>query len=295
MEDKMSNKEIAILLNKIYVESEEKIKKEAILNRVYTEKISEETISEKVNAQMNAIKIGISEINSKFKEGSKNYESTKNAILDTMSNYKQALIELSEFYDGKIEQLILRKVELEASLIGAIINEEFLFEIHEKRVKQKESDKVKDTIKNGIRKVLEKISKKKCLNTQVDTRMITELQDGKDIEMELAENIDNNIEKNLKERSNNKEIIEKIEKEIRLTNDEIKRINERKKQALFDAMEIGNKYISTEIRKPKMFKKITRFFVSKFNTSKVIFSSIIEPLNLRIESFKKNELANMKG
>ena len=295
MEDKMSNKEIAILLNKIYVESEEKIKKEAILNRVYTEKISEETISEKVNAQMNAIKIGISEINSKFKEGSKNYESTKNAILDTMSNYKQALIELSEFYDGKIEQLILRKVELEASLIGAIINEEFLFEIHDKRVKQKESDKVKDTIKNGIRKVLEKISKKKCLNTQVDTRMITELQDGKDIEMELAENIDNNIEKNLKERSNNKEIIEKIEKEIRLTNDEIKRINERKKQALFDAMEIGNKYISTEIRKPKMFKKITRFFVSKFNTSKVIFSSIIEPLNLRIESFKKNELANMKG
>ena len=128
MEEKMDNQEITILLKKLYEESENRIKTDAIVNRVYTEKISEETINEKVNAQMNAITIGIREINSKFTEGSKNYETTKNTIVETMTNYKQALIELSEFYDGKIEQLILRKVELEASLVGAIINEEFLFD-----------------------------------------------------------------------------------------------------------------------------------------------------------------------
>ena len=295
MEEKMDNQEITILLKKLYEESENRIKTDAIVNRVYTEKISEETINEKVNAQMNAITIGIREINSKFTEGSKNYETTKNTIVETMTNYKQALIELSEFYDGKIEQLILRKVELEASLVGAIINEEFLFEIQEKKIKQKDLDKVKDAIKGGIKKVIDKISKKKKNNVQMDTRIYTNLQDGKDIEKELTHNIEAKIEKNENDRIINKEKIEKIEKEIRLTNEEIKRINERKKQALYNAMEIGDKSISTNIKKPKMFKKIKRFFASKFNTPKVVFSTIIEPLNNRIESFKNNELANMKG
>ena len=44
-----------------------------------------------------------------------------------------------------------------------------------------------------------------------------------------------------------------------------------------------------------MFKKITRFFVSRFNTAKVVQNTIIEPLNQRIESFKNNELSSMKG
>lgn len=295
MEETMNNQEITVLLKKMYEESENRVKTDAIVNRVYTEKISEETINEKVNAQMNAITIGIKEINSKFTEGSKNYESTKNIIVETMTNYKQALIELSEFYDGKIEQLILRKVELESSLVGAIINEEFLFESKEKKLKQKESDSVKNTIKGGIQKVIDKIAKKKKNNVQMNTRMLINLQDEKDIEKELTHNIEAKIEKNENDRINNKAKIEKIEKEIRLTNDEIKRINERKKQALYNAMEIGDKSISTNIKKPKMFKKIKRFFASKFNTPKVIFSTIIEPLNNRIESFKNNELANMKG
>ena len=60
-------------------------------------------------------------------------------------------------------------------------------------------------------------------------------------------------------------------------------------------MEVGDKAIATTIRKPRMFKKITRFFVSRFNTAKIVESSIIEPLNLRIEGFRNNELVNMKG
>ena len=60
-------------------------------------------------------------------------------------------------------------------------------------------------------------------------------------------------------------------------------------------MEIGEKYMTVTIKKPKVFKKITRFIVSRFNTAKVIENTIIEPLNQRIESFKNNELSSMKG
>ena len=60
-------------------------------------------------------------------------------------------------------------------------------------------------------------------------------------------------------------------------------------------MEVGEKWVTTTIKKPKTFSRITRFFVSKFNTPKIIIKTIIEPLNGRIEDFVNNELANVKG
>ena len=75
----------------------------------------------------------------------------------------------------------------------------------------------------------------------------------------------------------------------------IERLNERKKNSIYDAMEVGDKALTTNIKRPRIFKKITRFFVSRFNTAKVVQTTIIDPLNLRIESFKNNELSSMKG
>ena len=76
---------------------------------------------------------------------------------------------------------------------------------------------------------------------------------------------------------------------------EINKINDRKKESIYNAMEVGNKEMITTIRKPRMFKKITRFFVSRFNTAKVVETTIIEPLNSRIENFKNTELSSMVG
>ena len=290
-----SEENINIVLKKLYEESEQKITTGAMINRAYTDKISIETIQEKVEAQMNAIKVGIYEINPKFKEGSKNYDITKEEIIKVMTDYEQNLRELSEFYDGKIEQLILRKVELEANLVGSLINEEFLYQSVEKKKEQKEKDGVKENVVSTLKKVFDKITNKKQEKVEVDVRLLQNMQDGKDLERELETDLDNKIEKTKDEQKENKVFLEKIEKEIRLIEEEIKRINERKKQSLYEAMEIGDKQLTLTIKKPKMFKKITRFFVSRFNTSKVIKNTIIEPLSNRIESFKNNELSNMKG
>ncbi len=269
-----SEQNISLALKKLYEESENRIKTDALINRAYTEKISSETIKEKVEAQNNAIRIGIHEINPKFKEGSKHYETIQDSINSVMVQYEQALKELSEFYDGKIEQLILRKVELEASLIGALTNEHYLCECI-KKIEEQKKIKVKSKVSSTIKKVFRKLTNIKKEKKTVDFTM--------------------KIEEAKEKQKENKIVLEKIEKEIRLTNDEIRRINERKKQSLYEAMEVGDRNLTVTIRKPKMFKKITRFFVSRFNTSKVILNTIIEPLNQRVESFKNNELSSMKG
>ena len=181
-------------LLKLYNESEGKIKANAMVSRAYIDKVSLDTIDEKVNAQMNSIKVGICNINPKFKEGSKNYDVTKKLVSETLSKYEQALIELSKFYDGKIEQLILRKVELEASLVGAIINEEYLNQSIVKRNNQKENDKVKKSVKENIKTVLEKIKTKRSNNAEVDPKMITNLLDQQEVAIELEEQLSNKID-----------------------------------------------------------------------------------------------------
>ena len=259
------------------------------------DKVSLETINDKVNKELNAIKIGIKQINSKFNENNKNYVHTKELVTNTIANYESALVELSEFYDGKIEQLILRKVELEAELVGAILNDEYLYQKIIKKNEEKDSDKMKISLKDNIKMAIEKIKNRKKEKSQVDVAMVSKLMDSRDVINEIDEKNSLRIERTIENRKNNKEFILKAEKEISLIDGEIERINSQKKDAIFDAMEIGDKSISSTIKRPKFFKKITRFFVSRFNTPKVIENSIIEPLNIRIENFRNNELANMKG
>ena len=290
--DKVENDAyVAMALKGVYERTSEGISIDAMVNRALTDKITSETINQKVNSQMNAITVGI---NPKFNENSKNYDITKAAILDTLTNYEAALVELSEFYDGKIEQLILRKVELESHLLGSIVKDEYLIKKEEEKKIQKDNDKVKRNISTAFKNMIEKLGNKKKQN-EVDATLISKAKDAQDIEFEIDEQLSARIEKTKEEETQNKDRIAKVEKEIFLINDEIKRINERKKQNLLDAMEVGEKWVTTTIKKPKTFSRITRFFVSKFNTPKIIIKTIIEPLNGRIEDFVNNELANVKG
>lgn len=293
--NELTDEEVCVNLKRLYDESENRITTNAVVSRAYIDKTSTDTINNKVNAQMNAIKAGIYGINPKFKEGSKNYDSTKQLVTETLAAYEQALIELSEFYDGKIEQLILRKVELEAGLVGSLLNEEFLRSKIIQKSEQKDNDKVKMSVKDNIRMALEKIKSKKSNNSELDPLEISKLLDQQDVAIEIDQKLATNVEKAEIDKKENYEFIEKTEKEISMITEEIERINDRKKKSIYDAMEVGNKEVSIGIRRPRVIKKITKFFVSRFNTAKIVESSIIEPLKLRIESFRTNELASKKG
>lgn len=294
--ENLTDQEICVNLTRLYNETENRVKTNAMVSRAYIDKVSTETINDKVTAQMNSIKTGIYNINPKFKEGSKNYEETKKLVTETLANYEQALVELSQFFDGKIEQLILRKVELEASLIGTILNDEYLREELVSDTDKKENDKAKMSVKDSIKSVLERFRHKKTeKSTAIDPMEISKLMDKQDIVCEMDEKFSSNIEKRKDAKAKNIEFSKKVEKEISLINSEIERINERKKESIFKAMEVGGTDMATTIRRPRVIKRITTFFASRFNTAKVVETTIINPLNSRIESFKINELSGMKG
>lgn len=287
--------ELCESLKKLYDESESRIKAEAFVCRAYINKISFDTINEKVNAQLNAVKTSIYEVNPNFRENSKNYDQIRELISETLANYKDTLVELGKFYDGKIEQLILRKVELEASLVGSLINKEHLHRKIDRRINQKKNDELKKSVNENIESALQEIRAKKEEQAPVDPNMIFKIIDGQDVanEVEVKNTLNLAFAENRKR--DNENSIEKIEKEISLINNEIKRLNEQKRKTIYEAMEVGDRAISKNIKKPKVFKSITRFFSSRFNTAKIVETTIVEPLQNRIENFRRNELSNIIG
>lgn len=295
MDKRINEQYISMVLDKIWKQNSENIQMEAIVNRALTDKISTETINTKVNSKLNAISVEIKNINPKYNENSKNYDSTKADILDALTNYETALIELSDFYDEKIEQLILRKVELDTRKLGLLMKDEVLLEKTEKKVDEKEN--ITSKVSKGVKRIVEKINFKNQNKEKeyIDVSLYNKVQDIADIKQEVNQKMENRVQKAKEDSSKNSNQIQKIDEQIKNIDLEIKEVNEKKQQNLMNAMEIGDKWIAVNLKRPKAFTKIKRFFMSKFNTTKLIHKNVITPLNNLVKEFRETELANVKG
>lgn len=289
----INTEEKAILeLKKFCDTATENIEMSAIINRALADKKSVNIINEKVSAEYNAIQAGIYNINSNFNENSKKYAEIKQEILNVLTEYEAVLTEYSEYYDLKIEKLITQKAELESHLVGKIFTEEELKT--EKFFKEKEKGRLRNSLAEGFKKILDKFRGEKD-KKKIDVQMISKMQDNIDINLEDDNAIDTKIV-TLDETDNNNAVeIEKIEKKIEKINEEINKLNEEKIEALKTAMESKDKWmVISTIKKPKVFTKVKRFLASRFNPSKIVMKNVIEPLKLRIQDFKNNELLDMK-
>ena len=212
-----------------------------------------------------------------------------------MAKYQESLLTLSRFYDEKIEQLILSKVELEAGHLGGMVNKEYLDHIERIKLKQKDNDVVKEKINDNTMTYYQKVVEKRENGEESNPLFYIYLSDANDIQAEIDIRNKKGLEDTIKEKEENAKEIEDKEKEIKRIEDEIAKMNERKVSAITEAMEEGEKTISVNVKRPRAFTRIKRFIVSRFNTYKVINDTIINPLNKKIEEFRKNELTDMKG
>lgn len=237
MRIKTNDKYASIVLKKMYENVKNEIALTALLNHVYAEKISNETVQTKVNNQLRSMEASIHRINPKFNEKSKNYDKIREQMVEILNQYEANLKQFCQMCDAEIQETILKKVELESKLLIAVIYKEYL--------SKNEKNEPKSKVKNKAKK-------------------------------------------------DNKNIIQKLEKEIKRTNQKINELNEQKVKQAFCAMESENKALSTQIRKPRTIKKITKFFANRFNTYNVIVKSVLEPINHRIDEFKVNELKKVE-
>ena len=163
MRIKTNDKYTSMLLKNRYENIKNEIHLSAILNRVYSEKLTGEIIRTKVTNQFNSMETSISRINPKFGEKAKNYDKMKQQMMETLDHYELNLTQLSQIHNAEIEELILKKVEIESKLLMAILTKEQLY--RNDRKKQTENDK--NIILHSINHVVEKIKNKAKEKKQV--------------------------------------------------------------------------------------------------------------------------------
>lgn len=281
-------------LKRFFDTATENITMSATLNRALADKVSTETINTKVNNQFNSIQISMHKINPKFNEKSKHYDVIKKEILDVLTDYEATLTEYSNYFDNQIEELLLKRVELESHLIGKIFKEENLKSVENKKEKEKETDKLKNTLVEKNKRFFEIFSNRKKEN-DLNVQDIRKLEDSLELEQEQSKRLNRIVEKIQEKNKTNMSEIAGVEKDLNNVNKQIRELQESKKLLLEEAMETKDKWISKSIKKPFSFSKITRFFSCKFNTPKMVTKTIIDPLRIRITDFKANELINLKS
>ncbi|MBR2290198.1 MAG: hypothetical protein IJ867_06400 [Clostridia bacterium] len=266
----------------------------ALVNRALADKISTETINQKVNNQLNSIYTSMNRINPKFNENSKNYGVIKQDILDVLTDYELALTEYSDYYDAQLEKLILKKVELESNLVGKVFREENLKKDETTRIKLKDKDTLKMTFSEKAKNVAENVAAKKQEEKPVDFVDIRKLQDLEDLEQEQTNRLDKKISKIQENNKTNQAEIAGIENEIKKVSKQIKELNEKKRLGLEAAMETREKWISVTLRKPSVWSKTKTFFSNKFSPAKVVAKTVIAPLKMKVKEFRVNELEGLK-
>ena len=295
MDRKIGEEYASLALKRFYDTATNNIQTSALVNRALADKISTETINQKVNNQLNSIYVSMNRINPKFNETSKNYGIIKQNILDVLTDYEIALTEYSDYYDLKLEELILQKVELESNLIGKVFREENLKKNEQKNINLKDKDSLKMSFSEKTKNIVDMVSQKKKQNSVVDFGDIRRLQELEELEIEHNNKLDKKISKVQEDSRTNQSELAGIENKIKKIEKQINEINEKKRVGLEEAMETREKWISVTLKKPSVWSRTKNFFSNRFSTANVVSKTIIAPLKIKVREFRVNELEGLKG
>ena len=267
-------------------------KSEAIIKRAIIQKTSDDCITDKLNKKRMALNISIVKINPKYDPYNSKYLEIQNNIESIMKKYENVLRELAIFFDTKIEQLILKKLELEAELIGSIVKDEYFYEEECHKKEEKENDKLLISLSNSVKSFISKLTNKKE-QKEIDVTMISKLQDKEELKKEQSDKLNLSLENTIEVKKENLEYIKVLEDEIVSVEKEINRLNSNKENSIMDAMENNCKQLIIQNNNMNFFGKIKLFFKSKLNPNKVIFENIINPMNQYIKEYEGNILENI--
>ncbi len=162
--------------------------------------------------------------------------------------------------------------------------------IHQINPKFQEKSKKYDKIKQEMMETLDSYEKVlKQLANQYDEKMQQMILKKLALEFELLTEI---VRKNLQseEETKKEKSIFELEKQIKKMSQKIRNLDTEKNNKIFEAMEVGGKELTSDLKKTRKIKKITTFFSNRFYTDQVILKSLILPMRQRIDEFQVNEL-----
>ncbi len=294
IQKKYSSEDIPNLFKSFLDSSSLFLKSEAMIQRAFIQKTSYDAVISKVKSKENSIISSIKKISPKFDKTNKKYSNIQNDIEKSLKKYESVLYSIADFYDNKIEQLILKKVEVNANIVGSIIRNEYLIEEESKKQEAKEQDKLLLSLSNSVKSYVKKFMLKKEEKKVLDVTMIADWKDKAELEEEQKNKLNLSYENTKNLKKDNIQMISSYEDQVISLEKEIKRLNENKVKEIIGAMESESKWITISKNNTNILGRIKLFFKSRINPTKVIYNSILNPMNNSIKDYEENVLKNIK-
>ena len=287
MDRKVKEQYIAMVLDKVWRKYSDNIILQAIVGYAYCEKSTQETINKKVNNRLEAINAEIKAINPNYNETLKKYDVTKAEILDSLTQYEDALRSCGTFYDVKIQKLLIDRVEYETRKLGLLLKDEYL----EEKTELREESKINITnkITNTIKNIMGRVMPNKEQKQQIDVSLYNDAMDVAELQATVQKRVEEKLEHVHKSNEENNKVQVEIEVKIKQLTEEIEKVNKEKIEFLNSAMDSTEKWIAISNVKPSLGIRIKNFVVARISTAKVVHNRIIIPFNQLINEFKNSQ------
>lgn len=213
------------------------------------------------------------------------------------------------FYKDKIYNLdFSTSEEMEKILNSKRINKSYIIikRAYEYKISQEITEKKIQNQLNSINSEINQINNKFSTSSKNYTLVKDEINSLMKEFSKIVKNISYEYDQKIEEKilimlkyeiqfqkamkSDDLEKIKETRNIIKSINKECINIHDEKISEIFYAMEIEERRMSTKIRKPRNFQKITRFFVNKFNTYNVITKNILNPIRQRMDDYLNQNL-----
>ena len=267
-------------LEDIWKKNYKLIELQAIVSKAKSERIIEDLIDDKVNAEFNGMLYQIKQLNRKYGEKNRSYAEIKDELITLLKRYEKKLYEIIDNDVEELENLFIEMATLQYQKLNTIIeNAIIITEEKNNSIQKKIAQRISDSMKNLMALITNKtLDKEGYIDVSLYNKMADEIGIQNEIDKKIILKVNSKNEKYLIE-------VEEITIEIKKVEKKIEKINKKINQLILDSMESEEKSLSTDI-KPKFKEKVSLFFLSKFNMPYLVRKRVLQPFEERILNYK---------
>ena len=267
-------------LEDIWKKNYKLIELQAILSKAKSERIIEDLIDDKVNAEFNGMLYQIKQLNRKYGEKNRSYAEIKDELITLLKRYEKKLYEIIDNDVEELENLFVEMATLQYQKLNTIIeNAIIITEEKNNSIQKKIAQRISDSMKNLMALITNKtLDKEGYIDVSLYNKMADEIGIQNEIDKKIILKVNSKNEKYLIE-------IEEITIKIKKVEKKIEKLYEKITQLILNSMESEEKSLSTDV-KPKLKEKISLFFLSRFNMPYLVRKKVFQPFEERIENYK---------
>ena len=267
-------------LEDIWKKNYKLIELQAIVSKAKSERIIEDLIDDKVNAEFNGMLYQIKQLNRKYGEKNRSYAEIKDELITLLKRYEKKLYEIIDNDVEELENLFIEMATLQYQKLNTIIeNAIIITEEKNNSIQKKIAQRISDSMKNLMALITNKtLDKEGYIDVSLYNKMADEIGIQNEIDKKIILKVNSKNEKYLIE-------IEEITIKIKKVEKKIEKLYEKITQLILNSMESKEKSLSTDV-KPKLKEKISLFFLSRFNMPYLVRKKVFQPFEERIENYK---------